>query len=181
MVSSQLFKPGSCIVKNCIYIIGGEIMIPNYTKSYNKNIYKFDLDALTIFNLNIFGVICNFPKCIGSGDDIIVLGVSPQNMRFVQSIGQNTINPKELTFKFNEEQSLQKINNEAVIFSRKKIKRLRLDKFLWKFEVVNSDKIKDGGIICNLVNDKPRCEVPKKVILESRYFEENNKTENIQS
>jgi hypothetical protein len=167
MITNELYRPGSCIVNKSLYIIGGEVMIPNYSKTYNENVYELNLDSLSITILPIRGVISVGPRCILHNQAVLVLGLSQDSISFMKVLGDHPDTYKELPFKFKPSIFLQKINNFVVVLTNKKLKKLRDDKNLWKIEQISPNKVKDNGCITNVINSKPKSELPINKVLKS--------------
>ena len=175
-VSTQLYRPGSCVVNGGIFIVGGEVFIPNYTHSRNKIVYRLDVNSLVILRMHILGVNCIGPKCFEyQNNGLLVLGNNDQNQVFMQVIGENPSHVKEIGFKVRDCMNLQRLGEVIVIVRRRKIMKLMEDKMVWKSEKINMTEINIKETISNVINEKPRTEVPDKAGIISGYYEATEK------
>ena len=178
-ISTQLYRPGSCVVNGDIFIVGGEVFIPNYARSRNKSVYTLNVNTLVISRMDILGVDCVGPKCFGyQNNSVLVLGNNEGNQGVMQIIGELTSRPKEIGFKVKDCMNLQRLGEDIVIVRRRKTRKLKEDNMIWKCEKINMEKINILESINNVVNEKPRTELHNKVAVISSYYGENEKEEN---
>ena len=165
-----MYRPGSCLYKNFLYIFGGEIMIPNYNKTFNVNAYSLNLDSLVISSLQFKTNECLSSKSIAISDSILVLG-GQSNSSFMSVIEKNENKAFPLSFTIKDEDLLQNIEGNVMIVGSKKIRSFKAKNRVWKTERIFIEKVVIKPGISNITNNKPISEIPHKKPVVSEYYQ----------
>lgn len=171
-VTNQLFRPGSYLLNSSIFLIGGEVKIPNYTPHYSKNVYKFDLDSLTITRLDYKSPNCIAPKCFQSDYNILILGSTREISNFFQVLGPEAKPASPLGFHIKNHLKVQWFDQSVSLMTKKKVHTFKEKKNVWISESLDFARSVEHDIIDNIMNEKPRTEVPSKVLIVSKYYED---------
>ena len=182
-IASQLFRPGSCKINNCVYIIGGEIHRTQVENTMNESVYCFDLDTLTINIMEYEGLKIKAPRCISTQSGILVLGGFLENdiNSSMWIIGKNQVKINEAGFKFNGNKPLHKILGCFVILGNQTIKKLKENKMTWKFQEFDPASLIKIGDIHKTINYKNSPLPLVKKTIYPQYFEEIEKSPNFES
>lgn len=173
-ISTQLYRPGSCYINSSIYIISGEIMIPNYNKSFNSKVYKLDLNTLEISLLNYFSPICVAPKSIFVNNEVLVFGKDLNNTSFMQKLFEQESDPVVLNFDVKDSMKLFKSSKKVVIFRKNTYVSIDPKKMAVKYFDLNLNKTPASGHLQSFINLKTYSEAPKPQALHSLYYNEDN-------
>lgn len=173
-ISSQLYRPGSCIQNSSIFIISGEILIPNYIKSFNSKSYKLDLNTLEVTLLPYSSPICIGPKCIQLQKDFLIFGTDSKNSSFCQKLS-NFSNPTQISLGFDVKHStkLFKTSNKIIFFCKGLFNTLNPVKM--NLRTMNSvTLVAPSSTIRNFTNLKAHPEAPFPQPLLSTYYSQDN-------
>lgn len=175
-ISSHLYRPGSCLVGNCIYIISGEVVIPNYTKSYNESVYRMNLDTLEISVVLVKTPICVGPKCFGFDSSILVLGSCNESEFLVKVdvVLNGVCSNLLLPFVMNTVKSFYVSSSCLYVCLKTGLKVLNVRSLVWKNKnLPQIPSCADYNLVA-FSNLKSRSEVACKHSLISSYYDSCN-------
>ena len=174
-ICSQLLRPGSCKVENCIYVIGGEFVKGPGIKTLNSAVYRLDLDTL--------GVELVAPRCIPGNGGIVVLGgfVGDRFNYEIWMLGEKRAKIGEQRVKVSGNKPVGRIAGCFVLIGNNNIKRLREDRMTWKVEEIRRNDVKVVGDIGRILNVKKKYETPGKISICVQNFEATEKSPNYEN
>ena len=179
-ICSQLLRPGSCKIENCLYIIGGEFVKQPGMKTFSSTVYCFDLDTLTLNTMEYKGVEVIAPRCVASSGGILVLGGYDQHSfnYDIWTVGRNFARIGEQRVKVGGNKGVFKIAGCFVVVGNNKVKKLREDRMTWKVEDIRKGEVRVIGDVSRVVAVKKNPETPGKRSIYPQYFEETEKSSN---
>ena len=175
-ISSHLFRPGSCLVGSCIYIVSGEVVIPNYTKSHNESVYRMELDTLEISVMQVKMPICVAPKCFGLDSSILVLGSCNESEFIVKvDIVMNNVGLNlSLPFVMNTVKSFYVFSGSLYACFESSLKAFNVRTSVWKNKNLTQTSACADYNLTAFSNLKSRSEVACKHPLISSYYDSCN-------
>jgi hypothetical protein len=171
-ISCHLFNPGSCKSNSSLFIMSGEVHVPNYQKSFNNEIYRIELESLEVTKIFIKSPSCLAPKCFFFNNSFIILGSNQERGDFSCCVDENGERDlKSLPFEFKSSLFFV-VEQESMMITRKNMNAL-LDfkSFKWKMKnsIVDDDLVSES--ISAFLNLKSNALPALKCSLVSKYYE----------
>jgi hypothetical protein len=172
-ITNSLLMPGSCKVNGVIYLIGGETLKQNGEKTPNEVIFCFDLDTLSISQLEVSGIFVLHPCCFKTNSGILVLGgkIDRNFNTNMWIISERIMKISENNIKVSGLKVMQKIAGCFVVAGNGKIKKLREDRMTWKVEKVKNEKVQSEAEVKVIVNSKRMPEAVSRVTVNALFEE----------